>query len=642
MARLREFVVPIEADASGFSATMRKAADTAAREARRIEGALEGVDSVLAGLGAGISLAGITAGIKAAIDYGDNLRDLARATGSTVEELAALDFMAKKSGASLDTVARATGVFQRQLGEVMAGGAKKAAAAIEALGLSAEQLAAAPLTDQLAVIAGQLEQVRSPAERAAIGAAIFGRSFQQLAPLLAEGEQGIRAMAARFDELGGAITGQAADGFDEFNDLLVDLETASRNAFTELASGLAPTLTRFLTGVAEAVPAARSGLADFFAGLAAGATDASASMDELDAKIAGTLARIFEGTKFGEQKARQAAEALRRVERLREEAATLRDFEPPPPREAPRFDRQPVTPLGKLKLGDDAGAKAADAERRREERERERLRQKDRSEFEQDVQAVRNYLQDISRAREEAFSRSQDALRREAQQAFEATRTPLEAYTIEVRRLLSLGLDQDTLSRAIGKAREELDRAREKAIETDDVMQDLGITFSSAFEDAIINGEKFSRVLQGIAQDIARIALREMVTEPLARAVKAIFAPKEGGGSAAGDFVSKLFGSIFGGFRAGGGPVMAGSAYVVGERGPEYFVPGVSGQIVPAGGGGGVTIINNTGMPIGGRDRGNVGGRRVIELGVLDALAGAVGTGAATRELGLAPGLTSR
>jgi hypothetical protein len=34
-------------------------------------------------------------------------------------------------------------------------------------------------------------------------------------------------------------------------------------------------------------------------------------------------------------------------------------------------------------------------------------------------------------------------------------------------------------------------------------------------------------------------------------------------------------------FKADGGPVQGGSAYIVGERGPELFVPGVSGMIVP-------------------------------------------------------------
>jgi hypothetical protein len=39
------------------------------------------------------------------------------------------------------------------------------------------------------------------------------------------------------------------------------------------------------------------------------------------------------------------------------------------------------------------------------------------------------------------------------------------------------------------------------------------------------------------------------------------------------------------GARAGGGPVSGGSPYMVGERGPELFVPTGSGTIVPNGGG---------------------------------------------------------
>ena len=41
------------------------------------------------------------------------------------------------------------------------------------------------------------------------------------------------------------------------------------------------------------------------------------------------------------------------------------------------------------------------------------------------------------------------------------------------------------------------------------------------------------------------------------------------------------FGKIFGGFRAAGGPVSAGKAYIVGEQGPEWFTSGTSGQIIP-------------------------------------------------------------
>lgn len=38
---------------------------------------------------------------------------------------------------------------------------------------------------------------------------------------------------------------------------------------------------------------------------------------------------------------------------------------------------------------------------------------------------------------------------------------------------------------------------------------------------------------------------------------------------------------FFGGGRATGGPVLGGTTYLVGERGPELFVPATAGTIVP-------------------------------------------------------------
>ena len=52
--------------------------------------------------------------------------------------------------------------------------------------------------------------------------------------------------------------------------------------------------------------------------------------------------------------------------------------------------------------------------------------------------------------------------------------------------------------------------------------------------------------------------------------------------------------NIFGGGRANGGPVSRGTSYVVGERGPELFVPNTSGKIIPNGGSGRGSTINVT------------------------------------------------
>jgi len=54
-----------------------------------------------------------------------------------------------------------------------------------------------------------------------------------------------------------------------------------------------------------------------------------------------------------------------------------------------------------------------------------------------------------------------------------------------------------------------------------------------------------------------------------------------GGGGWATDFGS-IFSRIFGGMRATGGPVWDSQAYLVGERGPEFFIPQTSGMIMSA------------------------------------------------------------
>lgn len=50
--------------------------------------------------------------------------------------------------------------------------------------------------------------------------------------------------------------------------------------------------------------------------------------------------------------------------------------------------------------------------------------------------------------------------------------------------------------------------------------------------------------------------------------------------------------NVFGGGRAAGGPVMGGTSYLVGERGPELFTPSGNGSITPNNKLGSTTVIN--------------------------------------------------
>lgn len=84
--------------------------------------------------------------------------------------------------------------------------------------------------------------------------------------------------------------------------------------------------------------------------------------------------------------------------------------------------------------------------------------------------------------------------------------------------------------------------------------QDLGFSFESAFEGAILRGEKLRGVLGGIAEDMARIALRETVTAPLGGALSSAIGGFFGGtvpaGSAGAYDTSGFIGQI--GYSSGG------------------------------------------------------------------------------------------
>ena len=97
-------------------------------------------------------------------------------------------------------------------------------------------------------------------------------------------------------------------------------------------------------------------------------------------------------------------------------------------------------------------------------------------------------------------------------------------------------------------------------------------------------------------EDLRKVALSAL-GDIAAQAVRSNLSSLLGGGGGGG-LLSALGGAVSGLFglpgRATGGPVTGGRAYMVGERGPELFVPTASGQIVSGGGGGGGRAVNVT------------------------------------------------
>lgn len=174
----------------------------------------------------------------------------------------------------------------------------------------------------------------------------------------------------------------------------------------------------------------------------------------------------------------------------------------------------------------------------------------------------------------------------------EATRTPLEKYNDEIERLNklrdagALGANQEEVYRraveaaqdAFHKASSESDKFSEQF--KDGVFRSLGDGIYTAMTDGAKRGWK------GFL-DAGIETINRLVAQALAkRLAEGLFGGGKGDPNAAGGggflaTAGKFLGSIFGGGRASGGPVNAGTLYRINEREPEFFRPNTGGQVVP-------------------------------------------------------------
>lgn len=239
------------------------------------------------------------------------------------------------------------------------------------------------------------------------------------------------------------------------------------------------------------------------------------------------------------------------------------------------------------------------------------------------AEAIESYRQEAVRIGEltayaEAFRKGEQDREREKQAAEQRTRAGQQVYANAEReignlrsRAAAVGLNAGAAAELVMQERllqqlrasgneadgAELVRIRALAVEygrlTEEMaaqqqelreMGEVGDAVAGGLSSAFANWTRTTEfdvksMVASILADLAQLTLRRNVLEPLF-----------GGGGMGGSGGSGLFGSalssIFGGFRAGGGDVEAGRAYVVGEQRPELFIPRQGGTILPSVGGG--------------------------------------------------------
>lgn len=482
--------------------------------------------------------------VKGSIDAMDNLSKLAQATGTTTEALSALGYAAEMSGVSQETLGTSLQKLSRQAAEAAAGN-KQVAATFDAIGVSVKKTDGTLKTSEelMREIAGQFSQYADGAEKTALAQELFGRSGAQLIPLLNSGAEGLAEMTAEAEALGLVIGGDTAKAAEQFNDNLSRLDAIKRGLINRIAAELLPTLTNLTSRLFESAKAsgaldqaARAASAGVRILLSVGAIIVGVfkTIGEALGGVAATLVALFSG-RFRDAFEIGKNVALDFAGNIRSTAGTVSTIWDTTAQtiqsRAPSLGQRIAAPIVQ------AAATASRATRELANNVERTIAglardvstfgltntqvklfdlQQEGANPEQLGRAAGYLAQlDAMTAKEKMLADAAQARQRimeEGRSLYDQTRTPLERLNIETSKLNDLlkngAIDWETYSRAIFQAQEAYDATLKTVEEIDPAVKDLGMTFTSAFEDAVVNGKKLSEVLKGLAQDVLRIVTR--------------------------------------------------------------------------------------------------------------------------------------
>lgn len=230
--QVANLVIQMAADVARLKTDMDSARKTVDRAMTDIRKSTEMATKALGAIGIGFSVMGIANWIKGAIDAADKINDLSHASGIAGTTLYGLQYASKLSGTTLEETASAINKLSVSIG----GNASK----YEALGISAKD----PV-EAFKELANIFAKTEDPQQRAALAADALGKSWQGVAPLLAEGADGIQRLIEEGISLSG-VTPEVIDNAAKFNDQLDILALRSQGAALTLAGP-------FLSSVVDAM-----------------------------------------------------------------------------------------------------------------------------------------------------------------------------------------------------------------------------------------------------------------------------------------------------------------------------------------------------------------------------------------------------
>jgi len=525
---------------------------------KKLSGAVFNMKTAIVGA---VGSAGIGLLISRSLAATDALAKTATRIGTTTEALSRLHFAAELSGVSTDTLNMAMQRFTRRTAEA-ARGTGEARDAIRELGLSANDLLRLDLDEQMIKLADAFSGVEADADKVRLAMKLFDSEGVALVQTLSAGSAGLREMFSEAELLGAVMSTDAAKGVEDARDELTRLSTVFSGITAQVTAALAPAIGGFtekLTEMIKEVAASQGGFREFARTLAK--------------NVLGTLLSLIRGA--GEM-ANGFITALNRINQARIEF--MRMFG--------------LGIVGEMDAIEEAIANVEKATGQMARNRSGRLK-----ELQAELAALQQKAAEAGLALDGSLidlinvDEFGSGIQQVLKDAIATLELPVELTPDDdddiAAPISKLQLAYEGATEAIknfNKANDDV-RTKMKEITTNTLGQ-----FSDALTKAVMGTgslkDAFKNMIKNMIAQLIQFYIIDRLTGGIASALFGVKKLASGGGGGGG---------VSAPGKAIGGPVQAGQSYMVGERGPEMFVPNQSGSIVPNDkmGGNGITVVNN-------------------------------------------------
>lgn len=209
--------------------------------------------TALSGILGGFSAVAIKNAVVGFTDMGEEIYKASLRTGMSVEQLQRMKYVAEQSGVPIEALEGGIGKLNRNIGMAAAGKSKDLSSLMEKLGISARdangQLKSG--IDILPQLSDAFIRNKNPVVQARMGMALFGKSWQEMVPLLMEGSDGINQNLERFKRLKGVMSLDDIKGAKDLGDKFKDLEFVTKGFQNTIAKELVPVLGPLIEDIVQ-------------------------------------------------------------------------------------------------------------------------------------------------------------------------------------------------------------------------------------------------------------------------------------------------------------------------------------------------------------------------------------------------------